>query len=272
MFLPLHPRRVWRAYTLVCPALLRQGNPIPAYNGYTMAEMDAACAVCTEGVHEELLLLCEGHCGTASHTYCLGLPGVPEEAWFCSACVRRRNRLQRTRAERDRDRVRGARGQQGGGSRSGGGGATSRGRPVRKPRRAVASSSDDEPVHRGSRRVVGRADSGPSASASKRRRGAAGAVGASSVVPGRSSLSRLQAPPRAHKKARKHGRRYAGESDTPDSSSQASFLVRPWGRFPQPRLPAPPPSTPSPNPPSPVRPAHSRPSACRWLPPCDPDP
>eukprot|EP00940_MAST-03C_sp_MAST-3C-sp2_P002343 g2343.t1 len=53
-------------------------------------EMEAACIVCGSASFEENLMLCDGHCGTACHAFCIGLDAVPEGDWFCSRCSRQR--------------------------------------------------------------------------------------------------------------------------------------------------------------------------------------
>lgn len=55
-------------------------------DGFVAAELDALCNVCGGGDADHLLLLCDGMCGTACHTYCIGLSGVPDGDWFCAAC------------------------------------------------------------------------------------------------------------------------------------------------------------------------------------------
>ncbi len=47
------------------------------YNNVTMAEMDALCHVCNVDEAEGDLLLCEGRCGTAAHTYVRTLGWTP---------------------------------------------------------------------------------------------------------------------------------------------------------------------------------------------------
>ena len=74
-----------------------RGTAIPAYNGVTSADLDSECYKCKHSTHEELLLLCDGRCGRAAHTFCVGLDGVPEGDWFCSRCERRRRRLEKVR-------------------------------------------------------------------------------------------------------------------------------------------------------------------------------
>lgn len=48
---------------------------------------------CKNGEHEDSLLLCDGRCGRAAHTFCVGLPTIPEGDWFCSSCDRRRRSM-----------------------------------------------------------------------------------------------------------------------------------------------------------------------------------
>ena len=74
------------------------GNEIPAYNGYTVADLDSSCYLCSSGRNEELLLLCDGRCGRGAHTYCVGISDIPEGEWFCPFCAIR----QRRAAERRR--------------------------------------------------------------------------------------------------------------------------------------------------------------------------
>ena len=55
--------------------------------GYTAEELESLCSRCGNGENEEDLLLCDGHCGTATHTFCLGLSSVPHSDWWCATCV-----------------------------------------------------------------------------------------------------------------------------------------------------------------------------------------
>jgi len=43
------------------------------------------CVVCAGADDEDQLLLCDG-CDQASHTYCVGLTSVPDDAWYCQQC------------------------------------------------------------------------------------------------------------------------------------------------------------------------------------------
>ena len=43
------------------------------------------CVVCAGADDEDRLLLCDG-CDQASHTYCVGLASVPDDAWYCHQC------------------------------------------------------------------------------------------------------------------------------------------------------------------------------------------
>ena len=43
------------------------------------------CVVCAGADNEDRLLLCDG-CDQASHTYCVGLTSVPDDAWYCQQC------------------------------------------------------------------------------------------------------------------------------------------------------------------------------------------
>ncbi|KAJ5785377.1 uncharacterized protein N7503_010589 [Penicillium pulvis] len=43
------------------------------------------CTLCGEADNEDVLLLCDG-CDAPSHTYCLGLDGIPAGSWYCSTC------------------------------------------------------------------------------------------------------------------------------------------------------------------------------------------
>ncbi|GAB1210987.1 hypothetical protein ATERTT37_000097 [Aspergillus terreus] len=47
------------------------------------------CPVCGDSDNEELLLLCDG-CDAPSHTYCVGLDGVPSGPWYCARCETQR--------------------------------------------------------------------------------------------------------------------------------------------------------------------------------------
>ncbi len=51
------------------------------------------CSLCTEGDHEELLLLCDA-CDTGFHTFCLSpmLSEIPVGEWFCPDCYAARHR------------------------------------------------------------------------------------------------------------------------------------------------------------------------------------
>lgn len=51
------------------------------------------CVVCNGSDAEDRLLLCDG-CDQASHTFCVGLDSVPEDAWFCSQCETARRTVQ----------------------------------------------------------------------------------------------------------------------------------------------------------------------------------
>ena len=44
------------------------------------------CGICRSGDDEGELLLCDGGCGGAAHTFCIGLPTVPEGRWYCASC------------------------------------------------------------------------------------------------------------------------------------------------------------------------------------------
>lgn len=51
---------------------------------------DIRCYVCSHANHARVLLLCDGEgCVQAAHTFCIGLPRVPDGAWFCRACAPR---------------------------------------------------------------------------------------------------------------------------------------------------------------------------------------
>ena len=43
------------------------------------------CPICGDNDNEEALLLCDG-CDVPSHTYCVGLDGVPSGHWYCDQC------------------------------------------------------------------------------------------------------------------------------------------------------------------------------------------
>ncbi|RDW79178.1 putative PHD and RING finger domain protein [Aspergillus mulundensis] len=47
------------------------------------------CPICGDSENEELLLLCDG-CDVPTHTYCVGLDGVPAGSWYCSRCETQR--------------------------------------------------------------------------------------------------------------------------------------------------------------------------------------
>ena len=52
------------------------------------------CCQCEEGVHEELLIVCD-RCDRGFHTFCLGLPpAVPEGSWLCPDCVNEKYGIQ----------------------------------------------------------------------------------------------------------------------------------------------------------------------------------
>ena len=44
------------------------------------------CGVCGRGDREDVLLLCDGDCGGAAHTFCVGLDAVPRGEWRCTLC------------------------------------------------------------------------------------------------------------------------------------------------------------------------------------------
>lgn len=44
------------------------------------------CLECGSNDNEHVLLLCDGDCGRAAHTYCVGLGEVPHGDWFCPRC------------------------------------------------------------------------------------------------------------------------------------------------------------------------------------------
>ncbi|XP_058083411.1 uncharacterized protein LOC131231284 [Magnolia sinica] len=55
--------------------------------GYFDPYENVVCAVCQQGVHGDLLLLCD-ICDSAAHTYCVGLGlEVPEGNWYCEGCM-----------------------------------------------------------------------------------------------------------------------------------------------------------------------------------------
>ncbi len=62
------------------------GNEIPAFNGFTLADLDSLCMVCLAGTDEDRLLLCDGRCGQGAHTHCVGLTEIPAGEWFCAGC------------------------------------------------------------------------------------------------------------------------------------------------------------------------------------------
>ncbi|CEM06842.1 unnamed protein product [Vitrella brassicaformis CCMP3155] len=67
------------------------------------------CWECGAGDNEDQLLLCDNRpCPAAYHTYCLGLPAVPEGEWFCPQCTAAINAQvaasQRGRADEGRGR------------------------------------------------------------------------------------------------------------------------------------------------------------------------
>jgi DNA invertase Pin-like site-specific DNA recombinase len=45
------------------------------------------CHLCDSGDNENVLMLCDG-CSRGFHTYCLGIPFVPPDDWFCIKCVK----------------------------------------------------------------------------------------------------------------------------------------------------------------------------------------
>lgn len=50
-------------------------------------ELDTVCCgVCGRGDREDVLLLCDGDCGGAAHTFCVGISHVPHGDWWCSLC------------------------------------------------------------------------------------------------------------------------------------------------------------------------------------------
>lgn len=57
--------------------------------GYTAEELEAVCAICGDDEPEETLMLCDNHCGVASHSQCLGLREVPQGDWYCQRCCQR---------------------------------------------------------------------------------------------------------------------------------------------------------------------------------------
>lgn len=51
-------------------------------------EHDICCYVCSHTNHARVLLLCDGAgCSQAAHTFCIGLPRVPDGSWFCRDCA-----------------------------------------------------------------------------------------------------------------------------------------------------------------------------------------
>jgi len=48
---------------------------------------DTVCVLCGGGENEQVLMLCDG-CDKGFHTYCINLPALPIEDWFCPACRR----------------------------------------------------------------------------------------------------------------------------------------------------------------------------------------
>ncbi|KAK9312422.1 hypothetical protein V1524DRAFT_439231 [Lipomyces starkeyi] len=81
-----------------------KGDPVSSYNVETkvqVAELDESlldldqfeeeedlctCLVCDLGSREDELLLCDS-CDAPYHASCLGMDGVPVEAWYCPSCV-----------------------------------------------------------------------------------------------------------------------------------------------------------------------------------------
>lgn len=66
---------------------------------------DVVCKVCELGNNEEMMVLCDG-CETGFHTYCINLPGVPqEETWLCPKCVvfKMRPQEQQQNVQQNRD-------------------------------------------------------------------------------------------------------------------------------------------------------------------------
>lgn len=47
----------------------------------------AYCHQCSKMDHDDLLLICDKDCGRLFHTYCLGLPQVPDGMWYCPICT-----------------------------------------------------------------------------------------------------------------------------------------------------------------------------------------
>merc|ERR1712166_1153181 len=48
---------------------------------------DIQCSECGGAHDEQLLIICDGGCGAAQHSYCVGLGRVvPEGDYFCRAC------------------------------------------------------------------------------------------------------------------------------------------------------------------------------------------
>ena len=55
-----------------------------------MSQDNVACHICDQGTHEEVLLLCDGPCNRAFHTFCINLDKVPKtDSWYCGRCVSR---------------------------------------------------------------------------------------------------------------------------------------------------------------------------------------
>ena len=46
-----------------------------------------ACYICLSGDDEGNLLICDKCNYKVAHTYCLGFDEIPEEDWFCQACI-----------------------------------------------------------------------------------------------------------------------------------------------------------------------------------------
>jgi len=62
-----------------------------------------ACRVCFNKYAKEHTILCD-RCNQEYHTFCVGLPGVPEGDWVCPACIdgdRKKVQTEKRRKERD---------------------------------------------------------------------------------------------------------------------------------------------------------------------------
>eukprot|EP00347_Sterkiella_histriomuscorum_P017605 403348700 len=63
-------------------------------------EFAESCYICCSGIDENLMLVCDECNFNVAHTYCLDLPEVPEEDWYCSQCAEQRQTAEQMRVKK----------------------------------------------------------------------------------------------------------------------------------------------------------------------------